>query len=337
MRVILVVLLVLLLVPGWAGEDRLDLWRPHPDLRAERIALDSSDPRRDRAGALRYLGGVVLTSSDPAFGGFSALTVKGSRMTLLSDGGLTLSFALDDDWRPMSVRFGVLPAGPRRGWRKMDRDSESLAEDETGRMWVGFERWNEIWRYSPDFRTAERQAAPALMRHWPKNGGAESMTRLRNGRFLVLSERARWRDGRAALLFEGDPSVQGMRAVRFGYRPPAGYLPTDVAELPDGRLLVLNRRASLPELFTAKIVLLDRTMLREGHVAHGPVVATFASPILHDNFEGMAIVQDGRRTIVWLVSDDNQSLFQRTLLLKFTLDLPRTRKDAAEADASAAR
>ena len=43
-------------------------------------------------------------------------------------------------------------------------------------------------------------------------------------------------------------------------------------------------------------------------------------PLIHDNFEGVAITREGRDTIVWLVSDDNQLFLQRSLLLKFKLD-----------------
>ena len=38
------------------------------------------------------------------------------------------------------------------------------------------------------------------------------------------------------------------------------------------------------------------------------------------SFRMVATTQEKGATIVWLVSDDNQSLLQRTLLLKFRLD-----------------
>ena len=38
-----------------------------------------------------------------------------------------------------------------------------------------------------------------------------------------------------------------------------------------------------------------------------------------DNMEGMALHRDGRETVVTMISDDNFSAFQRTLLLEFAL------------------
>jgi hypothetical protein len=55
-------------------------------------------------------------------------------------------------------------------------------------------------------------------------------------------------------------------------------------------------------------------------VVRGRVIATLRRPLVHDNFEGLAISRERGRTIVWLVSDDNQLFLQRTLLLKFALD-----------------
>ena len=35
--------------------------------------------------------------------------------------------------------------------------------------------------------------------------------------------------------------------------------------------------------------------------------------------EGVSLTQEGGRTIVWMISDDNQVPVERTLLLKFEL------------------
>ena len=327
--------LLMLMAPGWSGEPRLPLYGPRATLKATPIALDPGDPGRTRVGALHYLGGLHLTSDDPAFGGFSALSVTGSRFTLLSDGGLTLDFTMGPDLRPRQARFGVLPDGPGAGWLRGDRDSESLSVDPaTGRMWVGFETVNAVWRYAPGFARAEASATPRAMRAWPQNGGAETMVRLTDGTFVILSESDRprgQRDLRNAVRFDRDPTDPAARAVRFTYRPPPGYSPTDAAELPDGRLLVLSRDVSVTDLFTAKLAIVDPHGLQEGETLSGPEIASLAAPILHDNFEGMAVTREGSAVIVWLLSDDNgPSWFQRTLLLKFRLDrsppeTPKTR------------
>ncbi len=329
MRVALAFLLLMLITPDWAGDERLALPAPAPRVTADRVMLDPGDPARRRVGALTFLGGVALDSGDPAFGGFSALLVRGERFTLLSDGGNLLRFRMGSGWRPRGVRFDPLPAGPGTGWKKSDRDSESMAVDpKDGRVWVAFENTNAIWRYAPDFARGERWRAPPAMANWPTGGGAEGMARLRDGRFVTLSESRRpprGRDGRkprtrVGAVFAGDPTAPDTRAARFQYRPERGYDPVEVAELPDGRMLVLERGFAPPFRWRTRLVLVARGAMRAGAVVDGQTIARLDAPLLHDNFEGMAVVREGGATIVWLVSDDNQFVLQRTLLLKFRLD-----------------
>lgn len=325
MRVLAVIMLVWLLTPLWSGPDRLPLYRGIPAMMAERVALDHDDPTRRRVGALYYLGGLRLRSRDEAFGGFSALAVQGDHFTLLSDGGLFTRFRMGADFVPRDHAFGVLPDGPGTGWRKRDRDSEAMTIDPaTGVAWIGFERANAIWRYDGRLARAQAAARPRDMRSWPDNGGAEAMVRLRDGRFLVFAETGRRSgSGTVVLRFDRDPTDPGAVVDRFTYRPPDGYQPTDAAELPDGRLIVLNRALTLRGGFTAKLSLVDARAAVTDTRLKAPVIATFADPVIHDNFEGVAVTREGAATIVWLVSDDNgPTIFQRTLLLKFRLELP---------------
>jgi hypothetical protein len=166
----------------------------------------------------------------------------------------------------------------------------------------------------------EASAAPPSMRTWRANTGAEALVRLKSGRFLVFSEgRSGTERPTQAVLFAGDPAMAGMEAVRLRYAPPAGFRATDAAELADGRLLILNRRFSVLDGFSAKIVLADASGLAEGAVLKGEEIAHLEPPLTVDNMEGISIGREGGRTIVWLASDDNFIAFQRSLLLKFAL------------------
>lgn len=339
MRILFVVLAVLLLVPGWSGEARLALLGDTPQMTATPVDLDPAHPHLRRVGALTYLGGVALRSIDPAFGGYSALhvvrTPQGDRFTMLSDGGNVVGFTLGRDWRLRGVRFLNLPAGPGRGWDKRDRDTESMAfEPVTGRIWVGYERLNAIWRYAPDFARAEAQREPEAMANWPTNGGPESLARLPDGRFVVISEqrhvaRQRWRGpeadrlhSRDALIFPGDPIRT--RPVHFAYMPFGRFDPSDATALPNGDLLVLDRSFRLPYRFGNRLSLVPAAAIGPGQgpgkVVRGRLLASLEAPLTHDNFEGLATTIEDGATIVWMVSDDNQSALQRTLLLKFRLD-----------------
>ena len=322
---LLVPLLVFALVPSWTGEPRLPLYNGTPKVRVERVSLDPQDPARRRVGALTFLGGLHFSSADPAFGGFSAMRVAGDQFTMLSDGGLLFGFRMGADMSPRAMRFGALPDGPGAGWAKSDRDSESMTLDpSSGRVWVGFESWNAIWRYAPGLVTAEASARPRAMRPWPKGGGPEAMVRLHDGRFLVFSElEDAPKAGRVALMFDRDPTEPGARHFTFAYRPPAGFSPTDAVELADGRVVVLNRKLSLRELFTARVTVLDPAAIRPHAQVTSREIAALAPPLIHENFEALAVTREGDSTILWIASDDNPpSFFQRALLLKFRLDLP---------------
>jgi hypothetical protein len=334
MRLLIPLLLPFLLT--LSADQDFDMRRPvlglSSPVAAIPIPLDADDPGRVRVGRLRYLKGWRLENGDGAFGSFSSMTVTADRILLLNDAGGFVELALRPDDRIGAARFGDLPDGPGGDGLKRNRDSESMTRDPaTGQVWVGFENRNAIWRYSPDLTRGEAGRRPPEMRKWPSNAGAETMARLRSGRFLVISEAGKAPPGAdAALLFDRDPTDPAARSTRFYYRPPAGFRTTDAAELPDGRVLVLHRKLGIWPLFTATLSILDpKTIEAEGLVT-GEEIATLAPPLAVDNMEALAITREGGRTIVWLASDDNFGTpMQQSLLLKFVLE-DAAKKPAAD-------
>jgi hypothetical protein len=321
----LFLLLAFVLIPS-SGEDARPMLGAYPNMRVSGVVLDPRNPANREVGALTYLGGVRLHSRDPAFGGFSAMLVRGEDFLLLSDTGNFVGFRMGDDWRPSRIRFGDLPDGPGTGWAKGSRDSESMTSDPAGGdIWVGFESRNQVWRYDSALGRALGHARPEPMRSWDVNGGAEAMARLANGAFVVLSETSPLPGvaGRAAIYFEGDPADPRTRSFDFAFRPPAGdFNPSDMVALPDGRLLVLVRRISINRWFESKLVLLDPQTILPGASVSGREIAAFTIPLERDNFEAMAVTRQRGRTILWLASDDNLGAFQQSLLMKFRLNLP---------------
>ncbi|PCD03263.1 hypothetical protein COC42_02305 [Sphingomonas spermidinifaciens] len=322
MRISLSVLLCLIFVQDYSGEPRVPLPLGN-SVRAVPVHPWPDDPARRQVGALTFLDGIELRERGRAIGGYSALSVRAPRITLLSDRGTVLAFDWTGGARIARVRYSALGEGPGRGWSKLDRDSESLTRDPvTGASWVGFERVNEIWRYSPDLSRATGHVRPPAMSGWEENGGPETLVRLADGRFLTIAEtRANAKRGqRFVLIFSGDPVAPGTRTFGFTYRPPSGTQPVDAAELPDGRIVVLNRGVGLPHGFYTVVTMIPRGAIRPGADIKGREIARLAAPAIHDNFEGVAATQEAGRTILWLISDDNQFFVQRTLLLKFRLD-----------------
>lgn len=333
MRILVSVLLLLVFVQDYSGPARVPLPTRH-SLRVVPVDLYPGDPSRRTLGNLTYLGGVELHERGPAIGGYSGLVVAGDRFTLLSDIGTLLRFRLTLPDRLSDVSIAALPDGPGTGWQKRDRDAEAIAIDPaTGTTWIAFENDNEIWRYAAGARRATGSVAPRLMREWSANNGAETLVRMRDGSFVVLAETwrppgepGRWHKPdapRLGLRYATDPVEDMQRRYSFVYVPPVGYDPVDATELPDGRMVVLNRAFGVAQGFTAKLTIFDAAELRPGARIRPREIATLAAPTLHDNFEGVAATQERGATILWLVSDDNQLPVQRTLLLKFRLNAPR--------------
>jgi hypothetical protein len=295
---------------------------------AHRIRIDAAPliaPKIETGPELRYLRGWALVSPDPDFGGFSALQSDGHRFLAVSDKGLLVHFDLGDDGKIRGGRIAPLPKGCASDALKTDRDSESITADPaTGDVWIGFEWRNLICRAGPLLDKAKATAQPSQMREWAHTTGPETMVRLADGRFLVIEERPS--DGSfagPALLFPGDPTLPGAAAQEMHYVLPAPYFrPTEAAQLPDGRLLLLHRHFKPPFSFEAKIAIMEPIPPHPVALPPTRVIATLSRPGLTDNFEGMAISQQGGRTFVWLISDDNYLWIQHTYLLQYELISP---------------
>ena len=108
---------------------------------------------------------------------------------------------------------------------------------------------------------------------------------------------------REVLLFARDPSLEGEPPIRLGYWPPEEYRITDAAQLPDGRLLVLNQFFSPIEGVSVILSRVDLDALQEVAILSGTPVARFDPPMTVDNivpagagpFENSADIAIGTR------------------------------------------
>lgn len=266
-----------------------------------------------------------MTSENSDFGGFSAmLAMPDNRFFLLSDAGVLTGFTLNEkDNRAERPFIAPLPDGPARENKhaEVNWDAESLLHaPATGQFWVGFERYHGVWRYGPSFARKEAARRVEGMQKWPKNGGAEAMLKLEDGRFLVFSESAHSKlGGYQAFIFDGDPAEPDTKNKAFAQQSPKGFRITDAALLPDGRALLLFRRFTPLDGVSAIISIADLSEIAEGKVWTSKQIAYLRPPLKVDNMEALAVSQEGDQTIIWIASDDNFSVLQETLLMKFRL------------------
>jgi hypothetical protein len=269
--------------------------------------------------SLRLTDAWDLNSPNDEFGGLSAMYASGGALTFLSDQGALVRLGRDPASPIWRGAIRPLPKGCGRMESKHLRDTESLAVDpKTGNMWIGFEGRNIICRIASKSNGGVRVGGPAAMNDWRPNGGPEAITRLHNGATLVFREVPA--DGDAfsdALYFDGDPAMPTAHVTRMRYRPPTGYRAVDAAQLPDGRILILNRKFAFPFKFTSRLSIVTLPNIKEGAILAGPIIARIDGEGIAENFEGLAIDNDGEDLAIWLASDDNFLSIQRTLLLRF--------------------
>jgi hypothetical protein len=269
---------------------------------------------------------LVIDAAALGGGGFSGVHLAPDlTLTMISDRGhWAEARLLLDGLTPMGLY--PLRHGPLRdeAGRPLPRgfaaDAEALVRRPDGTWLVAFERRHRIRAYRRLDGPGLYVAAPPGLEGAPSNGGLESLALLQDGRLFAIAETftpPERPDLRHAWL--GQPGAW----MPLYWQPSAGFHPTDAAILPDGSALVLERRFSLLGGFAAKLI---RTApdafrtAREGAVLRGEVILTLNdAPLPAENWEGIAVTRYGDETLVALISDDNESVLQRNLLLLFAL------------------
>ncbi|MDH3475179.1 MAG: esterase-like activity of phytase family protein [Rhodospirillales bacterium] len=316
---ILFCLLLLLPAPGARAGEALEV-------SARAVALDPADPARRAVGGLIWRGGLELSSPDRRFGGFSGLLVSadGTRLTAATDRGqlMTARLVYDAagdlaglDEAALEALTG-LDGKPLEG--KQNQDAESLALAPDGPLLVSFEHEHRIWRYplGPAGLAGPPAAfAPAPpIAGLPRNKGLEALASLADGRLVGVTQ-GRDAEPDIAVLLLQDGGWSELRYPKTGI-----FTPTGASPLPGGGLLVLERRFTLLGGPAARLVRVEGAAIRPGAALAGREVAVLRPPLAVDNMEGLAARRGpGGETLVYLISDDNFHILQRTLLLMFEL------------------
>jgi hypothetical protein len=286
--------------------------------------LDRKNPERKQFGSLTFMSAYQLESKDKRFGGLSGLSFgPDGKLYAISDHGFWISAkiitnpsgALVDlmDWQiaPMLTTANTPVT-------EALRDAEALALAQDGSFLVAFEGVHRIWRYDPLPATFESTplpvAIPADVTRAPSNGGLEGLTVLPDGRLLALTEEFANPDGS----FKGWLIDNGQFA-ELSYVPSKDFRVTDCAVLDNGDVLVLERRYVPFDIWSARLALVDAKSIQPGSKLRGRELLRLEQPLAVDNFEGVAVQQTSKGTMIYIVSDDNYNPFQQTLLIQFLL------------------
>jgi hypothetical protein len=307
------------------------------------VPLNPGNPAQTSVGQLHYRGGLWLRSADPRFGGLSDLRVEpgGARFVSISDCGAVLEAGLAYDGRGflaglLGSRLEGLLGLSGQPLRRDEVDAEGMARDGEAGFIVSFEGRHHLWRYpapSGLFGIPVPFPAPAGLADCDSNAGIEAMTRLPDGRMLLVSEGPESVRPRSTAGWIGRDPQWTSFAYPLVYDPdvPAEpFHPTAVTQLPGtDDVLVLERR--FPPV-AVRIRRVARAAFESGRGLEGVEVARWDPPLTIDNFEGIeAVVGSRGETLVYVISDDNNCAKtpgaprhsrQRTLLLLFELAPP---------------
>jgi hypothetical protein len=278
----------------------------------------------ESAGRLRFRGGLQLSSAQGVYGGLSGMEVlENTRLVAISDNG---------DW--FEARLDLNEAGElvgASGWRtafmrnehgepfpsKSAGDSEDLAQLTDGRFAVSFEQTQTIRIYdlNRDGPFGPAMPGPRLAgtSALPNNSGLEALTSTSGGELIVGAE-----GGPAATTPIWRAALDARAPIEPSARYPLadGYSLTSLDRLPDGGYVALERFFAPVIGPRARITWF--TFDENGAIGNVEELARLAAPMPMDNFEAISAVRTPEgATRLDIVSDDNFSRRQRTLLLAF--------------------
>ncbi len=288
------------------------------EVKAAPILLDPEDPRKRDIGTLRFVQGWHLTSPSPAFGGFSAIDVRGDQIVMLNDAGVWFNAVLSGD-QSVFVDATLEPFArfaPETDDRDRFRDVEDMAFTPPFGYVISREDKHSVERVWQQGQLAEPIPAlgPEFFRSLPENGGLEALTWDRDARLIMLAER-----GAPAGLARGWVMDYRRQPQEFFLQVPKDHAPTSAASLPNGDIIVTARRYSVVDGVSIAVLRFPARAAVAGARITPVELARITPPLNIDNIEGVAVTGGENGPRLWVVSDDNFSPLQRTLLMVFEI------------------
>ena len=303
------------------GADRNRDWASVP-LRIEPVTVNPRDRVAPDFSGVRLYGAWALSSDWPGFGGLSGLAFVDSNTLLsVSDAGTFVELTLQDGRPGPKVRHASMRLSTPFFWpRKMAADAEGL-DVKDGIAFVGFERGFRILAFAlqacgPDARGHKIGSPPNRFdrQRIRANAGPEALWH-NAAQELKIGYEQPWdgltvtgtlrNDGAVTLSTHNDRLEPGFRLVGGDHLVRNG----------DAVMATLYRAYNRESGNRAELRVETASGLRR-HLKLDP-------PMVVDNFEGVALMETDRGVRAYLISDDNFSDRQRTLLYAFDVDVPQ--------------
>jgi hypothetical protein len=326
----LVLLAGVCILPGLAGADPAPPPREPVTVFSKKIETFRFGSDQRVFGKLEFIGGLDLSSNNALFGAFSSIRFR-------ADGEHFLGVLDTAHWLEGRVARGpdgrlsgladvtVTSIMDRRGETESAKermDSEGIAFRK-GQVLVSFEGNARVDAYpDPGFANSKPiDSLPILI--------GNGLKRNRSLETVVVSPQDSPLAGApvivAELSFDRNDHLlaavlDGPRRGVFGVVQNDPFAVTDGAFLPNGDLLLLERRFSFAAGLGMEIRRIKGGDIKPGAVVDGEVLLSADLGYQIDNMEGLDVVVRPNGDIhLILVSDDNHSILQRSLMLEFKL------------------
>ena len=294
------------------------------DLKSTKINLFPTDLENISLNKLKFVSGVEIKSNHPDFGGLSGLIINDDKSLIaVGDQGIWLTgkIKIDENGKLVEIingRLGHLKGNENNPLYKLGKsytDAESI-ETYNNKFIVSFERKHRILIFNDIFLHSEIFYDRIKYLDLPDNGGIEAMAPLKNNSIFLLSENLIHPDDKIAGYLLSDNKLKKVYVKKNG-----SFKPTDMSNLPDGNILLLERSFSPVRGVSARISVIKYEDLKPNSVILPFTLDTLKPPMVVDNFEGISFLKlnDGGYYI-FILSDDNFNFLQKTLLYQFYWD-----------------
>lgn len=289
------------------------------------VPLYIAEPERRDLGQLSYLGGIEIDYTDERFGGLSALHLNadGSRLLAVSDSAYWVRAGLTWSDTGAPVALGGIDIAPilspeGEALEGQAADSEAIAALGGGLYAVSFEREHRINVYDlgADWSqldgVAQPLGAPDGAQNFENNGGMEGLARLADGRLIAGVEAPSNGARQLWILDDGRWSRSELTAEPgFGLTALATH---------GAHVYVLERFWTRETGNRIRILRFNAAALDNAERIEPELLGTLTAGMSVDNFEGLEIIERDGQTVLLIVSDDNYSDRQRTLLMAFAVE-----------------
>ena len=326
---ILRLLAALLSVPWWSQVALAQI--QDAPVTVNRIEhFDSEKAARPVFGKFRFIGGLVLHSTNPHLGSISGLRIKtGGEFITVADTGFWFRGKIERNASgiPTGISNGqiapILGTDGKPFTRKWSADIEGLTIAADG-VYASAEMDMRVLRFAP--------GRDLLLTHSERITGKISSVNLKSAfsfeaiatlpkdhplapALLVLAESDQSGAGQAPAFILKDRQIEPLKVQQSG-----GYLITDADFLPGGDLLVLERRFTVGAGPAMRIRQVKGEQIAPGALLDGETLLETSANHIIDNMEALSVFTGPNGNIrIGLMSDDNHWLMQRTLYLEFVL------------------